>query len=331
MTQTNDIPLIVPERSIPAPASIGAEARAALGRAAAAGPMQIAYPPIDDIPGWQAVAQGMDMGMAGMVARIVGDNAEVADTMTIGDVTCYVAGDSPGEGSPARVLLDLHGGALIAGGGTLCGQMAARTARVMDAAVYAPDYRMPPLHPYPTPLDDCLATYRHMLGLHGADRIVVRGTSAGGNLAAALMLRAVAEGLPLPAGLILETPELDLTETGDSFQTNMIVDTNLVRGLKPINDLYAGGRDLSDPLLSPLFGDFTGGFPPTLLTAGTRDLFLSNAVRMLHRLRAAAIPVELLVYEAMPHGGFFGTPEDAVLEADLREFAGRCWSYRAPA
>ena len=56
----------------------------------------------------------------------------------------------------------------------------------------------------------------------------------------------------------------------------------------PANLLYAGGHDLAHPYLSPLFGDFTRGFPPTFLQSGTRDLFLSNTVRMHRALRAAA-------------------------------------------
>ena len=129
----------------------------------------------------------------------------------------------------------------------------------------------------------------------------------------------------LPAGLVLETPQLDLTESGDSFQTNEVIDVVLQHGLGPVNRLYANGHDLASPLLSPLFGDFSGGWPPTLLTAGTRDLFLSNAVRMLHRLRDAGSAVELLVYEAMPHGGFFGTPEDQRVRRDVQRFTQRCW------
>jgi epsilon-lactone hydrolase len=81
-------------------------------------------------------------------------------------------------------------------------------------------------------------------------KITVSGASAGGNLAAALVLRAKDEGLPLPAALVLLTPELDLTESGDSFQTNLGID-NLVP-LMPINRLYANGHDLEHPYLEDL-------------------------------------------------------------------------------
>ena len=77
---------------------------------------------------------------------------------------------------------------------------------------WSPDYRMPPDHAYPAALDDCLAVYRDLLERHRPGEIVVGGVAPGGNLAAALVLRARDEGLPLPAAAVLGTPELDLTD-----------------------------------------------------------------------------------------------------------------------
>jgi acetyl esterase/lipase len=128
----------------------------------------------------------------------------------------------------------------------------------------------------------------------------------------------------MPAAAVLSSPEVDLTESGDSFRTNLGVDSVLTESLVPANLLYADGHDLNDPYLSPLFGDFTGGFPPTILSSGTRDLFLSNTVRMHRALRAAGIPAELHLMEAAPHGGFFGaSPEDAEIGREVRRFIGR--------
>jgi acetyl esterase/lipase len=178
---------------------------------------------------------------------------------------------------------------------------------------------MPPDHPYPTPLDDCVAVYRALLDERAPEKIVVGGGSAGGNLVAAMLLRAKDEGLPMPAALVLFTPEIDLTESGDSFDTNAGVDYVLVNRLTDSIALYAGDHDLTHPYLSPIFGDVTG-FPPTFVQAGTRDLFLSNAVRFHRKLRDAGVDAELHVWEAMPHGGFFGAPEDAEMGVELRRF-----------
>ena len=199
--------------------------------------------------------------------------------------------------------------------------MSTIAARRSGLRTWAVDYRMPPDHPYPAPLDDCLAVYRALLEQVPPDQVVLSGASAGGNLAAATLLRARADAVPFPAALVLVSPEIDLTESGDSFATNAGVDYMLVDGLAASIALYAGEHDLSDPLLSPLFGDLTG-FPPTFLQTGTRDLFLSNTVRMHRRLRDAGVDAELHVWEAMPHGGFFGAPEDDEVAAELRRFLG---------
>jgi acetyl esterase/lipase len=237
-----------------------------------------------------------------------------------GGEVCGITPKSDDTRDDASMLYDIHGGALIAGGGSACRLMGISAARRAGLHTWAVDYRMPPDHPYPTPLDDCVAVYRALLDIKPADKIVVAGSSAGGNLAAALMLRARAEGLPMPRALLLFTPEVDLTESGDTFDTNAGVDYVLINRLTESIALYANGHDLSDPLLSPLFGDVSA-FPPTFLQAGTRDLFLSNTVRMHRKLRAANVEAELHIWEAMPHGGFFGVaPEDAEVGVETRAF-----------
>lgn len=131
-------------------------------------------------------------------------------------------------------------------------------------------------------------------------------------------MRARDEGLPLPAAVVLMTPEVDLTESGDSFQTNKGIDPAL-HSLMPVNVLYANGNDLKHPYLSPLFGD-PHGFPPTLLTTGTRDLYLSNTVRMHCALRAANVSAQLHVTEAGPLTGFPGSPEGDEIDKKVRGF-----------
>ena len=72
--------------------------------------------------------------------------------------------------------------------------------------------------------------------------------------------------------------------------------------------LYAGDHDLTEPLLSPIYGDFEG-LPPTLLVTGTRDLFLSDTVRTHRKLRRAGVTAELHVFEGMSHAGYLVVPD----------------------
>jgi acetyl esterase/lipase len=177
--------------------------------------------------------------------------------------------------------------------------------------VLAIDYRMAPDAPFPAALDDLVAVWRSLLKTNDPHHIGVEGTSAGGNLTLALMLRLKAEGLPLPGAIAPGSPVSDLTKTGDSYFTNEWVDNVLVtydgflaRGIA----LYAHGHDLKDPMLSPINGDFAG-LPPAILTTGTRDLLLSDTIRAHRKLRQAGVPAELEVFEGLSHAQYALTPD----------------------
>jgi acetyl esterase/lipase len=71
--------------------------------------------------------------------------------------------------------------------------------------------------------------------------------------------------------------------------------------LKNCADAYAAPSDQKHPYVSPVYGDYSQGFPPTLIQAGTKEIFLSNAVRHYQALDNAGIPVKLDLYEGMWH------------------------------
>jgi acetyl esterase/lipase len=315
------------DRAIPVPTSVSAEAQAVMAAGCAGVAARLASPPTfpdpTDVDAWRARIATTDELLVFAFGGRVDQSELTVEESNVDGVHVYelTPHDALARGEGA-VLLDIHGGALVGGGGEACRLMSSINAQRTGLRTWSVDYRMPPEHPYPTPLDDCLAVYRRLLTDLPPEHIVVSGASAGGNLAAATLLRARAAGLPTPAALVLVSPEIDLTESGDTFATNTGVDYVLVDGLAASIALYAGDHDLTDPLLSPLFGDLNG-FPPTFLQSGTRDLFLSNTVRMHRRLRDANVDAELHVWEAMPHGGFFGAPEDAEVGVELRRFLDR--------
>ncbi|GAA1110802.1 hypothetical protein GCM10009668_34540 [Nocardioides dubius] len=305
-----------PRPQFPPPSSISAEAQAVL--AVSGGFALQPHPALDDIAGWERWVEASDGPLTKMLGGYqLSDDVMRRTEFEIDGVTTHVL-HPVGVPDDAPVVVELHGGGLILCGGELSWKITAARAAERQAITWVPDYRMPPHHRFPVALDDCLAVYRRALAERDPSRIAVSGASAGGNLAAALMLRAKDDGLPLPAALILMTPELDLTESGDTFATLLGIDQ--LGLLAAVNELYADGQDLTHPYLSPLFGDVTG-FPPTFLQSGTRDLYLSNTVRMHRKLLDAGVPVELRVMEAGLHGGFGGrTPEDRVINADMLAF-----------
>lgn len=318
----------VPARTIPAPCSISAEARAVLERLVGDDGVPLnalhAMPAPDDYDGWVAIKAAADAQYAQAVKGLAGNLRSTVQTVHVGDATIHVA-TPPEPFDPQRAYIDLHGGALVFGGGDACRVGAQMQADQHGVTCYGIDYRMPPEHPFPAALDDCLAAYRHVLERHAPGEVVIGGRSAGGNLALAMALRARDEGLPLPAALVLLSPEVDLTESGDSFEVNRLVDVVLPGSLMSNNLLYANGADLADPYVSPLFGDLQG-LPPVFVQSGTRDLFLSNAARLHRALRRARVTAELHVFEAMPHGGFMGgTPEDRELGEEVARFVAALW------
>jgi len=299
------------ERTFPGPSTVSEQARTWLARDG----IELSYPATEDTDAWLAMAERANLSTAQRFP--IGDLPVTVENLDVDGVTVYAA--RPNGKADEPVFLWMHPGALLVGGGDACRATTARTAVAADMVTWGVDYRLPPLHPYPSALDDAVTVYRRVLLDHDPSRVFVGGDSAGGNIAAALLLRAKDAGLPMPAALVLNTPQVDLTESGDTFQTLAGVDNNL-SSLRAPNALYAGKADLRDPYLSPLLGDLAG-FPPTFLRSGTRDLFLSNTVRMHRRLRDAGVEAELHVFEAMPHGGFGGdSPEDQEAVAEQRQF-----------
>jgi epsilon-lactone hydrolase len=67
------------------------------------------------------------------------------------------------------------------------------------------------------------------------------------------------------------------------------------------------------PILSPVFADYARGFPPPLITSGTRDLLLSSAVLLHRQMRRGGVTAELHVWDAMTHAPFFNSPEEEEL------------------
>lgn len=315
--------LHVPAREIPIPAHLSPQAAAQLAAGTMSNPT---WPDVGDPQAWrELVAQMDEIGGAGlaMMSQHVAASVEEIDA---GGARVYVV--TPDDHDPAdpRIYMEFHGGALLWGGGESCKAMGKISAAMTGAKTWAVDYRMAPDHPHPAPLDDCVAAYRALIETVDPANVIVGGASAGGNFVAAMVLRAREEGLPLPAAVVLQTPEIDLTESGDTFSTLLGVDTALTSRLMPANLVHAGGADLRDPYLSPLFGDFTKGFPPTILFSGTRDLFLSNTVLMHRALRRAGVEADLHVFDAATHVMFMAGPEADDRTRELRAFLDRQWN-----
>jgi monoterpene epsilon-lactone hydrolase len=226
-----------------------------------------------------------------------GTTAEPVDAHGVGAVLCTRAG---GDDDPWVIYF--HGG-----GFRMCSAQSYRAhgshlAAALRARVLVVDYRLAPEHPFPAAVTDVVAAYRWVLDQGVAPgRIVAGGDSAGGGLTASLLLAARRDGLPLPAGGILLSAWVDLTNSADSYSRH--AETDKLFGRTSADEaaaLYLAGHDPRDPIASPVFGDWTG-MPPLLVLNGSIETLFDDSVRITETARAAGVDVTHSVYEGMPH------------------------------
>jgi epsilon-lactone hydrolase len=244
----------------------------------------------------------------------------------IAGVHCFIV--TPNKIPPEnrrRILLHVHGGGYVFGPGEAALPEAIMMAGFGGFKVISVDYRMPPDFPYPAAMDDAMAVWKDVVKRHDHRRIAIFGTSTGGAMTLAMVLRAKDEKLPLPGAIAPGTPWSDVDKVGDSYASNEWVDNVLVTWdgwLGRAAKLYANGTSLKNPYISPIYGDFKG-FPPTILTTGTRDLFLSNTVRTHRKLRRAGVVADLNVYEGQSHAQYqsnVNAPETNEAFTDIAKF-----------
>ncbi|MBL4868118.1 MAG: alpha/beta hydrolase fold domain-containing protein, partial [Pseudomonadales bacterium] len=123
-------------------------------------------------------------------------------------------------------------------------------------------------------------------------------------LTLASLLRIRDNGLPQPAGAFCVSPWTNLTATGSTMFTNAKADpifaVSKVEDMVKVARFYAPDVDLTDPYISPAFGDFTG-LAPLLIYAGSTEILLNDAQRVVAKAKEAGVPVEFKVWSQMPH------------------------------
>jgi len=236
----------------------------------------------------------------------------LAQNTTIESTDCDgVAGtwiDVPAAmGGPAQsgvVYLHAHGGGYYRGSARVDAALCSHLCALSGARCLSVDYRRPPDEGvFPAALDDMVTVWRWLTAAEGGgispEHIVVGGTSAGGGLAAALLLRLRDQALPLPAAGILVSPWTDLTQSGASFQTNAEYGPD-AEYLTHWADVYLDGADPRQPYASPLFGELHG-LPPLLIQAGGQETMLDDASLFAAATAGAGCAVTLEVYPGQPH------------------------------
>jgi acetyl esterase/lipase len=266
-----------------------------------------------------------------VLAALKALNIAVSESQ-LGGVT-VVESTPPQYRDDHTILLHVHGGGFVLGSAKSSLGQDALMALATGKRILSIDYMVAPRGNWRIVTDQAVAVYKAVLAQgYSAKSIGMFGDSAGGNIVAASVFKLRDQGLPLPGALVLLSPCVDLNLNGDTETTLRDADPVLDFALnKAFLAAYAAPADMNNPYASPIYGDFKKGYPPVLIQAGTKELVLSDAVRLYQALKTAGGAAELDVYEGMAHvfqAYMTGAPEQHAAYAEAK----RWWSsYLVPA
>jgi monoterpene epsilon-lactone hydrolase len=291
------------------------------------GPQGLPLPAPDDVEGWKKIRNYVPP----QLREIFKENNEAAlkrypaktRNRLLGGVP-VVEISPPGWTEDGKTLVYIHGGGYVTGGPgfSLGGWVATETGlRIISVG-----YTLAPESKWDNTTDQVIAVFQALQTEgYALKNTAVFGDSAGGGLAAGSVLKMRDKGLGMPSAVVLWSPWADITQTGDTYVTlkkaDPILDYPLL--LKNAADAYAAPKDQKNPYVSPVYGDYSKGFPPTLIQGGTKEIFLSDFVRQYHAIDVAGGTAVLDIYEGMPHvfqAVIFDSPESEQAMSKMKKF-----------
>ncbi len=243
-------------------------------------------------------------------------------------VLVYLPKGSP---RPLPALLWIHGGGYVIGSADEDDMTVKAMVSAVGCAAVSVDYRLSPETPHPGPVEDCYAALKWLhanaseLGVD-TGRIAIGGASAGGGLAAGLVLLTRDRGeVPLAFQLLIYPMLDDRTVTtadphpytGEFIWTH---DDNRF-GWTALLGQEPGGASVS-PYAAAARAECVAGLPPTFISVGALDLFLDEDMEYARRLLRAGVPTELHIYPGAYHGFDLFVPEAQVTQAYERDVLG---------
>jgi acetyl esterase/lipase len=251
---------------------------------------------------------------------------DVLDTrlggVRVGVITPKGAGDNP-----RRVLINMHGGAFMAGRGLVAGQVESIPIAFMSKTqVITVDYRQAPYAQYPAASEDVESVYRELLKRYKPQSIGLFGCSAGGMLAAQALSRFQAKHLPRPGavGIFCAAPPAPPAPFGKRGDSTMWGTSGLpVLNAPPRSIPYMETANPNDALAYPAISDdVLTQFPPTLLVSGTRSGEMSAVIHAHARFLKLGVDSELYLMEGGWHGAM-DSAEDTPEGHDVNAYIAR--------
>ena len=226
-------------------------------------------------------------------------NCEIVE-FNVGEIPCEWVKPKR-KGNCDRVVLYAHGGGYTCGGLGYARILATKITLATGFPTVSFAYRLAPENKYPAAFEDTKALWDRLVneGVR-AEKIILAGDSAGGNLMLCLTQLLLSDGKARPGALLLFSPWTDMTANSISYEIYADRDPILTREfVTGVRDAYIGtGRDINpaDPKYSPLFGNFTG-FPPTVIMAGRNEILLDDSEKLYKALKESGVNAILDIEE----------------------------------
>jgi len=267
-------------------------------------PPSFVTPAPDDLEGWKKLNQQLSsMDFYGSQRTV--DSYQPNVTVTkLGNVNVLDIKPKDWKDN-GKVLVYLHGGGytFLSANSTL--GAAVPVANTTGLRVISVDYTLAPLSKWNQTTSEVVSVIQALIKDQGysPSDIAMYGDSAGGGLVAGSVLKMRDGGIGIPAAIVLWSPWTDVTRSGDSYYTLKNADPFIPSDsmFKNMADAYVNPSDQKNPYASPVYGNFSKGFPPTLIQGGTKEILLSDFIRLYQAIDQADIPVKLDIYEGMPH------------------------------
>jgi acetyl esterase len=218
----------------------------------------------------------------------------------------------PLGGAAESITVYFHGGGFVFGTLDTHDQTCRQLSNQLHSLVISVAYRLAPEHPFPTPLNDCfnatrwVAQHRHTFGI-GQPALFVGGDSAGGNLAAAVALKARGSEVKI-AGQLLFYPVLNRDFTTGSYQRGEHMPMLTTDMMRRFWNFYLGDAQHDDnPLACPTRAGTLADLPPAYVVTAELDPLRDEGSAYAQALQAAGVPVLHRDHAGMIHG-FLGLP-----------------------
>jgi len=284
-----------------------------------------ASPAPDDIEGWRRLREKQELRARPRMDAIKDEFGAKIIPGRMGGVPILDIRPATWQKS-APVIVFIHGGGYTLG--SAASSLAASIPLAHDSGmrVISIDYSTAPAAGFREILDEATSVIRALYAVgFKPENVALVGVSAGGGIAMGATLKMRDDGTEPVGAIVLWSPTADLSNGGETWTTLRHVEPafDAKKQLNSVGQTFAPVSELTNPYVSPVYGQYDDRFPPTLIQGGTRETLLSGFVRLYRVIDSAGADARLDLYEGMVHAFqeiAYGLPESGLARQNSIRF-----------